>query len=270
MDGREASQQSGQGLPRRVRRRKVSAMAFGRLEAGGSNLVGEAADLIRATIESGLFARGQRLPSERDLASALGVSRTVLRESLRSLESLGYVEARLGQGRFVTDPEGWGSERLIDDWLHRHQSELRDLIELRAVIESQALRGATGDAGEMALAARDLLRAQTRALEEDRLDDGAELDTSFHLLLAGDTPNTPLRSMAAALIGRARAAVHAAYRVNSYRRGSMRQHRLIVAALRSGDRDRAAELLTEHHLSRVDQLSTYLERPAEATTTEDG
>ena len=98
----------------------------------------------------------------------------MLRESLSSLESLGYVEARLGQGRFVADPEGWQGGRPIDDWLRRHESELRDLIGLRAVIESRPPRGATDDPGEMAVAARELLRAETKALDEDRLDDAAE------------------------------------------------------------------------------------------------
>jgi GntR family transcriptional repressor for pyruvate dehydrogenase complex len=161
------------------------------VEANGGNLVEEVAAQIRITIESGHFTRGERLPSERDLARELGISRAVLRESLSSLESLGYLEARLGQGRFVADPQGWQSQRLIDDWLRRHESELRDLIEMRAVIESQALRGATDDPGEMALAARDLLRAQSLALDEDRLDDAAESDMSFHMLLAGSTPNKP-------------------------------------------------------------------------------
>jgi GntR family transcriptional repressor for pyruvate dehydrogenase complex len=240
------------------------------VEANGGNLVEEVAAQIRITIESGHFTRGERLPSERDLARELGISRAVLRESLSSLESLGYLEARLGQGRFVADPQGWQSQRLIDDWLRRHESELRDLIEMRAVIESQALRGATDDPGEMALAARDLLRAQSLALDEDRLDDAAESDMSFHMLLAGSTPNKPLRALAHALIGRARPAAHAAYRVRSYRRGSIRQHRLIVAALRTGDRDQAADLLMEHHMSRVEQLGTYLERPAEKVAIEDG
>lgn len=245
---------------RSPRRQKVSAKAFSRVSAGDGNLVREVAERVRGTIESGQFARGERLPSERDLARELGISRTVLRESLSSLESLGYLEARLGQGRFVADPDGWQSDRLLDDWLRRHESELRDLIELRAVIESQALRGAVGDLGEMALVAREHLRAQAQALDEDRLDDAAEIDVSFHLLLATATPNAPMRALAQALIGRARPAAHAAYRVKSYRRGSVRQHRLIVAALRSGDRDRAADLLMEHHLSRVEQLGTYLER----------
>jgi GntR family transcriptional repressor for pyruvate dehydrogenase complex len=245
-----------------VRRRKVSAAAFCRVEGGTGNLVDEVAAQIRSRIEDGHFRGGERLPSERDLADELGISRTVLRESLRSLESLGYVHARVGQGRFVVDAgEPWQSQRLIDDWLRRHQSELRDLIELRAVIESQALRGGAEDPRQLAAAVRPLLEAQAVAITDGRLDDAADIDMAFHIRLAEGTGNRPLRSLAVALILRARQAAHAAYRVSAYKQGSLRQHRAVVAALRSGDRDKAADLLAEHHLSRSDQLASYLERP---------
>jgi GntR family transcriptional repressor for pyruvate dehydrogenase complex len=244
-----------------VRRRKVCASAFSRVEGAPGNLVDEVAAQIRSRIEDGHFRGGERLPSERDLADELGISRTVLRESLRSLESLGYVHARVGQGRFVVDPgEPWRSQRLIDDWLRRHQSELRDLIELRAVIESQALRGGAGDPRQLAAVVRPLLDAQAAAIAEGRADDAADIDMEFHIRLAEGTSNQPLRSLAVALILRARQAAHAAYRVSAYKQGSLRQHRGVVAALRSGDRDKAADLLAEHHLSRSDQLASYLER----------
>ena len=246
--------------PRAVRRRKISAAGFRKVEASGGNLADEVADQIRARLDEGLVAVGDRLPSERDLVRELGISRAVLRESLSSLESLGYLEARVGQGRFVADPDGGVGQRLIDDWLRRHEAELRDLIEMRAAIESQALRGATGDLGTLATEAMELLTLQSEAIGEARLDDAAEADMRFHLRLAGGTENRPLRMLAEALIGRARQAAHAAYRVSAYRRASLRQHRSIVAALKAGDRDRAADLLMEHHLSRVDQLASYLER----------
>jgi GntR family transcriptional repressor for pyruvate dehydrogenase complex len=250
---------------RTVRRRKVSAVGFSKVVATGGSLVDEVADHIRARLDEGVVGIGERLPSERDLVQELGISRAVLRESLSSLESLGYLEARTGQGRFVADPESGSSQRLIDDWLRRHQAELRDLIELRAAIESQALRGATADLATMASAAIELLAAQAHAIEDGRLDDAAESDMAFHLGLASGTENRPLRLLAEALIGRARQAAHAAYRVSAYRRASLRQHRAIVAALKAGDRDRAADLLMEHHLSRVDQLASYLERPPDGS-----
>jgi GntR family transcriptional repressor for pyruvate dehydrogenase complex len=221
-------------------------------------------DHIRVRLDQGLVGVGERLPSERDLVRELGISRAVLRESLSSLESLGYLEARVGQGRYVADPDGGRGQRLIDDWLRRHQAELRDLIELRAVIESQALRGAAGDIAALVARAQDLLREQSEAIDDERLDDASDADMRFHLHLSGATENRPLRILAEALIGRARQAGHAAYRVSAYRRASLRQHRSIVAALRTGDRDRAADLLMEHHLSRVDQLASYLERTTDA------
>ncbi len=244
-----------------IRRRKVSAAAFSRVDGSNGNLVDEVADQIRSRIEDGVFAEGARLPSERDLADELGISRTVLRESLRSLESLGYLEARVGQGRFVVDPRAaFPSERLLADWLRRNQAALHDLVELRAAIESQALRGGVGDPRVLAAALRPLVEAQAAAVDEGRPDDAADIDTAFHQRLAEGTPNLPLRSLALALITRASQAAHAAYRVSAYKQGSLRQHRAIVSALRAGDRDRAADLLFEHHLSRSDQLGAYLER----------
>ncbi|MFO1540926.1 MAG: FadR/GntR family transcriptional regulator [Chloroflexota bacterium] len=249
-----------------VRRRKVSVDGFSRVEASGGSLVDEVADQIRRRIEEGELAEGTRLPSERDLAEELGISRTVLRESLRSLESLGYVEARVGQGRFVVDPRtAFRSRQLIDDWLRRNQSALHDLIELRAAVESQALRGGRGDPALLAEQARALIEAQAAAVADGRPDDAAETDTAFHLLLAGGSPNVPLSALADALIGRARTAARAAYRGGTYERASIRQHRAIVAALAAGDRGRAADLLFEHHLSRADQLASYLEREEEGS-----
>lgn len=250
------------GAPKRPpKRKKISAAAFTRLAPSGGNLVEEVAAQIRDRIEDGVFAKGSRLPSERDLADELGISRTVLRESLRSLESLGYLEARMGQGRFVAEGRAsFDSQRALDDWLRHNQTAMQDLVELRAVIESQALRNGTDDPRQLAADLEPLVEAQATALAERRPDDAADLDTEFHLRLAASSPNQPLRSLAVALVLRSRQAAYAAYRVSPYKQGSMRQHRAILAALRAGYRDGAADLLYEHHISRSDQLGAYLER----------
>src|SRR4051812_41328045 len=61
---------------------------------------------IRAVIGSGGMAPGDRLPSERDLGVAFGVSRTTLREALRALEAQGVIEIRTGSrgGAFIAEP----------------------------------------------------------------------------------------------------------------------------------------------------------------------
>ena len=58
---------------------------------------------LRELVSSGAFQPGERLPSERDLMEALGVSRTAIREGLRGLEALGLVAIRHGSGAYVQD-----------------------------------------------------------------------------------------------------------------------------------------------------------------------
>jgi GntR family transcriptional repressor for pyruvate dehydrogenase complex len=244
-----------------VRRRKVSAEAFTPIVPAAGDRAEAAAAQILARIEDGHFGRGARLPSERDLADGLGVSRAVLRESLRSLESMGYVRSSLGRGTFVVDPaEQWRSQRVIEDWLRSHQAAFRDLVELRAALESQAVRGSTGDPRQLARSLRSLIDAQAAAIANGKPDDAAEIDQAFHLQIASGSPNQPLRDMSRALIMRSRQAAQAVYRVSAYNAGSVRQHRAIVAALGRGDRDKAADLLAEHHLSRSEQVASFLER----------
>ena len=64
------------------------------------------ADQIVGRIRAGDFPRGSRLPSERELAEQLQVSRASIREALIALEIEGYVEVRVGSGVFVTAREG--------------------------------------------------------------------------------------------------------------------------------------------------------------------
>jgi GntR family transcriptional regulator len=61
-------------------------------------------DALRRQIESGAYAEGARLPSERELADAFGVSRMTARQALRLLVQDGVINARVGKGTFVQRP----------------------------------------------------------------------------------------------------------------------------------------------------------------------
>src|ERR1700676_2482306 len=63
----------------------------------------QVADAIMASIESGEYARGARLPSERDLAASFKVSRPTIREAMIALEIRGLVESRHGSGIYITE-----------------------------------------------------------------------------------------------------------------------------------------------------------------------
>ena len=92
-----------------------------------------AVEQIRTLIESGEIAVGSRLPAERELCRQLGISRISLRESLRVLQSTGYVETRPGSGTYARLPEPVAEEP-ISSWIAK-DLHILELFELRRAVE---------------------------------------------------------------------------------------------------------------------------------------
>jgi GntR family transcriptional repressor for pyruvate dehydrogenase complex len=83
--------------------------------------------------------QGDPLPTEKVLSEKLGISRTVIRESLKGLQAVGLVEAIHGKGYFVKD---FNLEALLDNLpyiLEMHLNDFRDILEIRIVLESHYL-----------------------------------------------------------------------------------------------------------------------------------
>lgn len=97
-----------------------------------------AIEFIRSLIHSGELAPGDRLPSERDLAAHLGISRVTVRLALKALEASGYVTTRRGaqRGTFVNDLPVL-LERWVE-WMHKNNEEIDDIFDLRIAVESRA------------------------------------------------------------------------------------------------------------------------------------
>lgn len=126
------------------------------------------ADQIAALIERGEYAKGARLPPERDLARQLGVSRPSVREALIALEVEGHVEVRVGSGVYVRG----GPPKVLPEPLPADSGPF-ELIRARWLIEGECA----------ALAAKEASRARMRAIEEAL--EQMERDTKRHVLPLG-------------------------------------------------------------------------------------
>ena len=102
-------------------------------------LTDQTADRLLHMIDSNpAYPPGAKLPNEPRLCQLFGVSRTTLREAVRSLAAQGYVEVRRGSGTFVLDRSpapDIGLQRL-----ECLRTRLRDLFEIRMMLEPQAAR----------------------------------------------------------------------------------------------------------------------------------
>jgi DNA-binding FadR family transcriptional regulator len=88
-------------------------------------------------IVAGEFAPGDRLPTEDDLCGMFGVSRSVIRDAIRTLSARGLIDVRQGHGMRVTDPSDAGVSEALVLLLMRSTMTIGDVQEARAAIETE-------------------------------------------------------------------------------------------------------------------------------------
>src|SRR5260370_21044780 len=94
-----------------------------------------AAQQLKRMIRDGLIKPGEKLPPERELAEMLQVSRGSLRDAIRTLELMGLVEPRQGEGTVVCDPSAKSLINPLATVLFRQRELIGDLLEFRRMIE---------------------------------------------------------------------------------------------------------------------------------------
>lgn len=147
-----------------------------------TSLTEKAHQQVEALIVNGTLKAGDRLPSERELTEQLKVSKTVIREAVRSLVAKGLIDVRVGSGMYV---RAVGSDMMKEPMsllLRSNVLKPEDVFEVRESLEVTI----AGLAAERASASdRAAMEENIKALQSTRLSaaDYAELDVEFHRLL---------------------------------------------------------------------------------------
>lgn len=157
-----------------------------------STVVQQIIDKITQSLIKGELKPGDRLPPEPELAQQLGVSRTSLREALKTLEGLGVLIARKRGGTFIATS---GSQSMLDPVIFNliiEKGSREELFELRVLLEVDAIelviRKAT--AADLEQLARELDHFE-QSIPSGNLELLAELDLQFHLRLLQISQNSP-------------------------------------------------------------------------------
>lgn len=100
------------------------------------NIVSEMRDMIREQN----IRPGDRIPSERELAEKLTVGRSTIREALRSLELLGLIETRRGEGTFLADPKKHRMVELLSTFILQDNKSQEDVRETMCIHETAAIQ----------------------------------------------------------------------------------------------------------------------------------
>jgi len=149
---------------------------------------------LEGLILSGEWQIGMRLPSERDLAQTLQVSRPVLHEALVDLANKGLVTITPRRGIHVNDYRTNGSLSLLSSLLAYHEGQLspdftRSLLEMRLLMECACAEQAAARHSAADLAGLQALLEREALTPPDDIATLTELDFGFHLHLALSTGN---------------------------------------------------------------------------------
>jgi len=210
----------------------------------------EIVDQIQQQILSGALKPGDQIPAERDLAERFGVSRTAVREAIKSLTEKGLIEVFVGRGTFVTN---LSPDRVVESMtllLRNEPHNVAAIQEARELLEVPTARLAALRRTDTHVAR---LRAISAELEEERAISArfVDGDTEFHVEVARATGNPVLVLLLEALSAGAAESRALSWQVEGGRESSVRGHRDILAALRSRDPDRA-RLAMKVHLDDVE------------------
>lgn len=192
---------------------------------------------LRQAIEGRQLLVGDRLPSEAALGERYGVSRSVIREALRSCTALGLTETRTGRGTFVIS-QTVSNDLDVGEYSGRELMEARPHIEIPAC-GAAAVRRTADDIRQ--------LDELTRAMRQQTSQSAwVALDGQFHVVIARASGNRVFER----LVTDIRDSLTRQSAILNLAAGRMRQsdeeHEAIVRSIASGDRDAAEKAMTDH------------------------
>ncbi len=200
---------------------------------------------VKALIAEGRLKSGDQLPPERDLAEQFKVSRTSVREALRTLESLGLIEIRPGEGTFVREVSVESLIEPLAQVILSQREAVLELFEARRLLEP-AIAGLAARR-----ATKDEINEMERILEAQAKEVAAGLtglahDAAFHAAIAGSARNRAIMRIVNALMDLLTQSREETLQTPGRPTRSHQDHMRILAAIRRRDEVEAHQAMLNH------------------------
>jgi GntR family transcriptional regulator, transcriptional repressor for pyruvate dehydrogenase complex len=195
---------------------------------------------------------GDKLPSERELAEMLKVSRSSIRDAIRGLELRGLVEPRQGAGTIVREASSESSANPFASALNRRRELVSELLDFRKMLEPPlAARAAMhATAAEIAEMEEILQRQEEKQIQGDA---AVAEDSEFHYSIALASGNSVVLKVLDILMDLLRDTRERSLQLDGRPQKSLAGHRRIVAAIKRHDGE-AAKSAMRRHIEDVEEI----------------
>lgn len=204
---------------------------------------------IKSLIAEGKLKHGDKLPPERELAEIMNVSRTSVREAIKTLAAMGLVVIRKGHGVFVEEANLESVINRVGDALIIKKDEIDQLFEIRKVLETQAAQWAAERATEEEILYINKLVSEAKeACEHPELKTEVitNHDRAFHIAVIEASHNNVLAMVNAGLLEALTRLRERTMMVPGRVAQSVLDHQEIVKAIIARDGPRASKAMYDH------------------------
>ena len=207
---------------------------------------------LKEQIINNEWKKGEKIPSENDLALSFGVSRITVRQALQKLMALGLIETRLGEGSFIRDAAPGINMNPLIPIAYLNENSLLEILEYRKVLEGNVAELAAQKASAEELVELEEAYIRMEQLKDD-LEKFSKADLNFHLLLANMTKN----SLIIQTFHIFNDVLNRAFSQITLKRGNtagIYYHKLLLEAVKTRNSSEAKRIMDEH---MEDLYNTY-------------
>ena len=211
----------------------------------------EVLEEFKRLISSGEWKAGEKIPSENELAAAMGVSRVSIRSALEQIKSLGLLVSRQGEGTFVCQIDGGQYMKALMPMVMLEPANQKYVLELRRVLECEqaALAAQRAEKADIEALRKNISQMQQMQMDAQAV---AEQDLEFHMLLAKACKN-PLMIQTSQIL---KDVIRGNIQLSAGKIDidlTLEYHKEILRAIENREPQKARQIMAEH-LDRVEQM----------------
>ncbi|MFA6506166.1 MAG: FCD domain-containing protein [Treponemataceae bacterium] len=207
------------------------------------------------------IAEGDKLPTELELCERLRVGRSTVRESIKALQVMGYVNIEPGRGAFLKRKILDTPVHRILSWLGSRKVELAEFIEVRMQLEPLAVRLAVERGTADDITKIDAIRTEYEKMlasgpfDEKIGDKLGDLDARFHAAISEASHNTLLIELNNLVIEAFKEFRDRTFKVENHAKNAVAPHRKITAAIQKRDAVAAQRHMKEHLFKALEDMA---------------
>lgn len=199
---------------------------------------------IKNQIKKGSLKPGEKLPSERELASLLGVSRASVREAIKALSFSGYLEVIQGKGTYILEIATQYDE-IVNFFSEFSNYSLDSLMEARIMLEGEFARLAAVNASQKEIEV--IERVVNEICNSKDTNTFFVKDLQLHLTIAKATHNPIMNGLMKIIVEMLYKETHKIIEISeNTRENTIETTRALVKAIKQRDAEKAKELMSEH------------------------